>query len=279
MKLCVGSVFAADDQTGQIWLDLQLQFLQATTRDFDHFAVVWGGDKTRYFEKTNAIYPKSKGQSINADHLMGLRHITSLFRDRGDEYTHFLYLDCDAFPIKRDWLPELVGQMEEQPVFEDGMFSRTVGRNYDIAAVVRAENLEKRLHASVLLVKKEALSHISFSSEVVGMDLRGNVEKDIHLPEYEDGLRNRAFALMRSNKNNLHPLACGIYYNMFYHHGCGVRKTMKVRATSKESTAKAYWEPFGELETEGLTEQLVCDPTRFVSDLAGWTPTRYAVLS
>jgi len=275
MKLCVGSVFAADDAQSQKWLDLQLQFLKSTTQNFDHVAIVWGGNKTGYFtDKTHAIYPEGEVGSASVCHREGLNHITSFFREQND-YSHFLYLDCDAFPIKTGWLIELSNQMEEQPVMDNGMFSRMVGRDYDIAVIVRAENLETRLHASVLFVKKSALPNISFAYDSVGSDLRGNAENDIHIPEYQWELRDQAFALMRSNKKNLHPLACGVYYNMFYHHGCGSR-VMKVRGNSTLFTAKPYWDSFGELKTDDLTEQLMESPSSFISELAGWTPSRYA---
>lgn len=280
MKILVGSVFAADDDVNHQWLDLQLKFLRATTPDFEHVAVIWGGKKTDNFSQTNSIFPDDNPDGAGECHLSGLNIITSYFREREKEFTHFLYLDSDAFPIKVGWGAELANQMQEQPVMEGGSFTRMVGRNYEIAIVVRAENLENRLHASVLFVKGKFLSHVSFHKSAFGMDLRGNSEMDIHLPEYEAERRDQAFALMRSNKHNVHPLACGVYYNMFYHHGCGSKaRHFLVRGNSTASTAKPYWDSFGDLNTEGLTEQLLESPSSFVSNLAGWTPSRYAILS
>jgi len=226
------------------------------------------------------LFPKQEPEIVSKCHLEGLRHITSHFAKQGPEYTHFLYLDCDAFPIKQDWLPELSSHMEEQPMFNGGMYSRMVGRSYDIAALVRAENLETRLHASVLLVRRKAFHKVSFKVDTVGIDLRGDAETDIHLPAYEAEEREMAYALMRSNKMNIHPLACGVYYNMFYHHACGSRKKtcQTVRGNWLSRAGKPYWEPFGKLNTEGFTTQLIANPSAFIAGLAGWTPNRYAVL-
>lgn len=283
MKLCVGSVFAADDDMGRMWLDLQLKFLQATTSNFERVVTVWGGDQTGHFLEScdHVIAPVGDPTGAGECHLWGLQHLTAYFKERQKNFDYFLYLDCDAFPIMVGWLPELAAQMQEQAVFQDGMFSRMTGRNYDIAAAVRSENLERRLHASALLVKQEALPNVSIEASLIGIDLIGNVESDIHLPEYEGRLKDRAYAMMRSNKINLHPLACGVYYNMFYHHGCGARLAMKVRGY-KKTNAQAYWGPFDldtTLTVDYFTKQLTDDPAGFVSHLAGWTPRRYAVLS
>lgn len=269
MKILVGTTITKDDSIQRLWLELQLRYLRATTDQFDHVAVVWGGTKEG-FPETNIIVPEVSVEGCEA-HLKGLANLLRFFKEQQDCYDYFLFLDSDAFPIKKQWLHILLNKMESRHVFEEtGMaLPCTVGRHFDIAIPVRSENLETRLHSSVLFAKKEALPHLNFSYGPVPQgDLCGDRETDIHLPEYETKRRHLAFPLMRSNQHNVHPLACGIYYNMFYHHCCGSGREFRVRGHK-------YWHE--ELpDTERFAKELFDNPSGFIKKLAGWTPRKYA---
>jgi hypothetical protein len=54
----------------------------------------------------------------------------------------------------------------------------------------------------------------------LGTDLVGNEERDVGIEHFESH-RKEVFTLVRSNQFNVHPVMCGVYYDMFYHHGLG----------------------------------------------------------
>ena len=270
MKLLVGSVFVDDSPIQERWLDLQLKFLGATTEEFEHVVVLWVRQTDAFFKKTNVIEPKVHYRLSEA-HSRGLTYLTYYFSERMEEFDAFLFLDSDAFPIKKGWLPELMQAMEPRPVLDhDGVILTQLGNSYEIAAAIRTENLEQRLHASVLFVKdRQHLPKLKFPYERRGLDLKGDPEEDILILPYEDQARHLAFPLMRSNRKNVHPLASGVYYDMFYHHCCGSRD-FKLRANE-------YWQwTLGSACGSERSNELMSDPTKFVSDLAGWSTGRYA---
>lgn len=270
MKLLVGSVFMDDSPIQQQWLDLQLKFLKATTDEFDHAVILWKRQTDTFFRKTNVIEPKTH-YTLSEAHTRGLNYLFYYFMERMEEFDAFLVLDSDAFPIKAGWLPELMRAMEPRPVLNsDGTILKELGNSYEIAAAVRSENLEQRLHSSVLFIKnRQVLPKLSAEYGQLGLDLKGDPEQDVFLPTYEKD-RHLAFPLVRSNQRNIHPLGCGVYYDMFYHHCCGSGRPFALRAVE-------YWKwTMGEVPTSQLTKTLMSNPEEFVANLAGWSPERYA---
>lgn len=252
-RLLVGSIFADDGPVDCSWLNLQLKFLSQTTDDFDHVSVVWGQHQNCIGDFRSKILNSPEAKRMSDAHLSGLKKLLEYFRTQN--YEHFLFLDCDAFPIQKGWLDKLLLKMEEQPVFYNEEFLHSYGQQYEIAAAVRAENLEQRLHASILFANK--LNFLDFEFGALGTDLRGEREKDIYLPTYQFKRRKFAYPLMRSNQFNLHPVACGIYYNMFYHHACGSGREFKTRTQD-------YWD--AEV-CEGWTHKLMTEPDQFIGTL------------
>jgi hypothetical protein len=272
-KLIVGTVYASDNETQQRWLDLQLRYLKATTEDFDHVAVVASGITNSHFHKmTKVLVPEDRTLHASEAHVSGLNLLLSYFREREDEYQNFLFLDGDAFPIRKQWLGSLLYRMEPQQEFDySGVaMPRRTGSDYDVAVILRSENLETRLHASVTFVKKSAMRDMSFKIGVAGQDLLCRDEEDIHIPAFQFYRRKLAFPLIRSNQYNVHPLACGVYFDMFYHHSCGSGRWFNLRG-------KSYYDrivqPVDSLDK--FTNQLFSNPTDFVGKLAGWSPSRY----
>jgi len=267
MKILVGTILTEDNEQQREWLKLQLAFLKATTEQFDHITVVWGGIKSEGFpDNTTTVEPEAVVTGIDA-HRKGLNYLIQLFRQYQKDYDSFLFLDSDAFPIKKNWVHHLLDKMDKYPVDKGD----TPPRHFDIAIPVRPENLETRLHSSILFADKEALPHISFEfGPIPRGDLFGDLEKDLHLPEYETERRQLVFPLVRSNQFNVHPLACGIYYDMFYHHCCGSGRSFEVRGDR-------YWDK-RDLNTpmDEMTQMLMANPSAFISRLAGWALQRYA---
>lgn len=276
-KLLVGSVFANDSPSQQRWLNLQLKFFEATTNDFDHVVVVSDGFTNEYFSsKTKVLVPEDTAPKASDAHYRGLNLLRFYFQSVKDQYENFIFIDADAFPIKQNWIGSLLSKMspEDRVDMQSGFFmtNKKKGKDYDIAAVLRSENLETRLHASVLFCKKHALQDITFELGSVGNDLAGNVESDVYIPAYQFNKRANAFPLIRTNKCNVHPLACGIYFDMFYHHACGSGRPFNLRASDH------YLKSFipSQTSVSSFTEKLMDNPCDFVHTLAGWNTNRYA---
>ena len=269
--LLVGTILASDSEAQRKWLGLQLRWLGATTKDFDHQTVVMNGVTGAPDDRTTFLEPNDKTKKLHEAHLLGLRILIEKFKQKQDEYRSFLILDSDAFPIQVNWLSALLKKMSPNDELGGGMaITGLKDKSYEIAIALRSENLERRLHASVLFIRKPFLDNVRFDVGDIGGDLLGGREVDIHLPHYEDPKgRKRAFPLIRTNQYNIHPLCCGIYFNMFYHHGSGSRR-YNMRGID-------YWEDaVPEIcEVDGFAEALFRNPENFVWGLAGWSPERY----
>lgn len=273
-KLLVGSVFADDSPLQQKWLDLQLRYLAATTTDYDHVVVLTPGPANDSFtSRTTVLVPEDTTLSGSPAHVQGLNLLRNHFRDREDYYENFLFIDGDAFPIKKQWLGSLLVKMNTTDRFTEGAATclSERGNYYDTAVALRCENLETRLHASVLFARREALRHITFEVAEVGYDLAGNPECDVTVPAYQHHRRRLAMPLLRTNQYNLHPLACGVYYDMFYHHCCGSGRWFNMRANDYYDRIVPRRDDLSQ-----FTNQLFADPNGFVGKLAGWSPQRYA---
>jgi len=257
-KLLVGSVFVKCDELNQKWMDLQLKFLKATiTKHFDYVTFISRSDASEHFQNNSIVIPCTLPDVEKAsDHTRGLIHLLNYFREKIDEYQFFLFLDMDAFPIRTDWLPRLKAAMGKK----------------DIAAILRVENLETRLHSSVLFARPVALEKMEFSCGRIGVDLRGRPESDVRIDPYQKFPERRyAFPMIRSNKHEIHPLLCGVYFDMFYHHGSGSGRKLGMRGMS-------YWGHVHKIQTNVMEtiDQLMENPSDFISYLAGWNPESYA---
>lgn len=278
-KLLVGSVFANDAPDQQRWLDLQLRYLAATTENYAHIAVVSEGLTNEVFQsKTSVLIPGNTSLTANNAHLQGLNLLLKHFHEVKDAYDYFLFIDADAFPIRQNWLGTLLNKMQPDDASIDETGNACLlpvrWRDYEIACCLRSENLETRLHASVLFVKKDYLPFVDFKIAEVGLDLCGNPEEDIHLPTYQFGRRELALPLIRTNQYNIHPLACGVYLDMFYHHACGSGRPFNLRAA--DFYLQKIIRPIDDVSA--FTRQLMEDPNGFIRKLAGWNNLRYGVV-
>jgi len=259
MRLLVGSIYADRGDGQREWLSVQRRFLGATTENFDHVVVVNDAqvpDQT--WEGVEVISAKDRKDPSQA-HLGGLNDLAECFRARRADYDYFLVIDNDAFPIRRGWLDDLA------PMVPDG----------HIAIALRSENLEQRLHASILLATPGALDDLEFRlSECAS--LTGETEMDIMPVRWTTGQLGRVFPLMRSNMRNVHPTRCGVYYDMFYHHGSGTPN--RGEKVERWMRGDAYWDPVvpsGVDDCGRFRARLMRDPEGFVAWLAGWTPDGY----
>ena len=284
-RLLVGSVYASSEQRQREWFELQSAYLAKTTNDYDHVVVVNHPDTSAFDGQVKVI--ESQGTDPEKDHesllhLNALVQLHKYFLSVQDEYDCFLFLDNDAFPVRKDWEPLLSEKM---------LSGQLMGHRApvkEIAVVVRPEICEFRWHASVLYATKTGLRNLDFRFSTMdylagmGKDFLGNPEHDIHINYQSTKLRSLVLPLMRTNQYNLHPVAFGIYYDMFYHHTFG-----------SEHGIQQYVEPFDSLRNVGkygygdfyadkdypyrdIYVELMSDPTSFIARLGGWSTDEYA---
>ena len=239
------------------WLETQLAFIRATTEDFDHVMVVNKQCPKGTFDafETTVIYPAKQEMGGSRGHQQGLWILTDYFKKFQDKYRYFMFLDCDAFPVREHWLEILDAKMEGK----------------ELAAIIRPENMELRIHAAVMLMKPQALPNINFVAVKMGHLLDGTGEKDLNVPYYEER-RELTFRMVRSNKHNIHPVGCGIYFDLFYHHTDG-------GDCPYIEQSRSYWDHMIS-PTQDLfqfRDDLFDNPTLFIRRL-GWNPTSYAVI-
>ena len=257
-RTLIGSVFknAAPDQVE--WLDWQLQFIRATTEDFDHVIFINCEDYGPFEGKTKIIGTGDGLIQTSQQHMNGLNGLAEYFHEHCDEYENFLFIDNDAFPIKNNWVDILRGRMDKH--------------HKTVAAVLRPENLETRLHASVLFCKPEVLP-LCFYFGGTGADMLSYTEQDVGIGDFQEN-RTDVFPLIRTNQFNIHPVSCGVYFDMFYHHAFG----SPTLATRFRCEIKDYSTHYSGCMTDfpDLHQKLREDPFGFVSRLAGWCPDEYA---
>jgi len=273
-RLLVGSVYASGNDRQQEWFGLQSAYLESTTQDFDHVIYVNHSD-VRAFNGVKVIGiaeadpTKTHGSVL---HLNALRGLHRYFLSVQDDYDTFLFLDNDAFPIRKDWEHILSSKMEDR----------------DIAVIVRPELCEFRWHASVLFTTKNGLnnlvfefSHMRYLAEM-GKDFLGNTENDIHINYQAAHLRDKVFPLIRTNMYNVHPVACGVYYDMFYHHTFGSEHGLKADVKPFESLRYGGKYGYGDFYTDAaypyreFYAALMRDAPKFIGNLAGWSKSAYA---
>jgi len=256
--LCVGTIFPGVSEFNQRWLDLQLKYLRASTSvDFHHVTFLQQGQASEFF-KNNTEIIRSKGPAArnSAAHVKGLEGLKNYFIKNADLYKHFLFIDMDAFPIHKDWYANLCDKLKTK---------------WEIATLLRPENLEQRLHSSVLFCDKRALPRLSWGLRKVGDDLIGKSESDVQILEYQNARRKQAYVMLRSNQHQIHPLLCGVYYDLFYHHGCGSGRNFNMRS-------KPYWKHVvaQNVDVRKTIDELMKNPNDFIHELAGWNNKNYA---
>lgn len=193
MKLLIGSVFI-DHPRSSAWYQLQQKYINMTTDNFTH--IVCSGGLTAYKQSKVIKIENYPGQ---AGHILGLNTIIEYF-NKHLEYDYLLLLDSDCFPIQKRWQDNLIRSMT----------------GFDVAAIVRYENLDTFAHPSAFFVNRVGAKTLQF-----GLQPRTNLVGFF----YQDTMSNvtQFFPLIRSNRLNHHPVLFGIYWDCFYHHGAGSR--------------------------------------------------------
>jgi hypothetical protein len=183
--LLVMSVFGGSDS--QKWFNIQREALDDTTENFEH--AIYLNNIQEEFQHCTIVGSTASSKDGKTQHFEGLLKL--LEYARSGDYRAWLVLDCDCFPITRDWE------------------SKLSGRN---ASIIRVENLDVFPHPSaVYCVDRE-------------LDFKISKHRNLAGDEFDElAAVGSFFPLMRTNRVNLHPLRYGIYYDLFYHHCAGTR--------------------------------------------------------
>lgn len=197
-KLAVGSVYSGLGHNEQ-WLEMQLAALDRTTAAYDHFVYLNQADE-KLFTRSTIVGRSTAKQEATPSHLEGLHALRDEFRLRG--YERYLILDSDCFPVRENWMEIL-----------DAAMTHAQKR---FAAPARVENLHLFPHPCVLYTGEAAC--LDFAVEE-GTNFLGEKFSDIAC----DGPREDWFPLIKTNRVSPHQFLAAIYFDLFYHHGCGTR--------------------------------------------------------
>ena len=236
--LAVGSVFSGTGHNEQ-WLEMQLAALDRTTSGFDHFVYLNQADE-KIFYRSTIIGQSNAKREATPSHLEGLHALRDFFRSQN--YKRYLILDSDCFPVRENWMALLDGAMA------------LAGKRF--ASPGRVENLHLFPHPCVLYTADA--SCIAFGEEE-GTNFLGEKFSDIAC----DGPRQDWFPLIKTNRVSPHQFLAAIYYDMFYHHGCGTRPF------GMRPTTIHYYNHFWPrcADPTALFDQLMAERDRFVQSL------------
>ena len=232
-SLFIASVYAPSAWNRE-WYRLQRKYIEQNT---PHIRVKFG-------VLLNGVSAESVGTDIdvigvcdtNTGHSEGMAQLVKYFR--ASDYTHFLFLDSDCFPVHPNWFNVLIEQMQR------------FGKRF--AAPIRYENLDRFPHPCAFFCDAEAVKdeRINFDIGHAGENILHETVRDVGnamLPLLADIL-----PLMRTNLVNRHPVAAAVYHHLFYHHGAGSRN-FEFRVMDKYGYCDHWWKKEND---DALAEQL-----------------------
>ena len=176
----------------------------------------WLEPQRRYLARNvEASYRIHADTSYNGDgpdaHAAKLNALATEIAQEAEPEDTLIFLDGDAFPIA--------------PL--DGFLEETLSR-FPLAAIRRDENLgDKQPHPSF------CATTVGFWDQIDGDWSRAHWTNDVGWEIDDPGglllktLMERGVEwhpLQRTNRTNLHPVLCGVYDDVVYHHGAGFRE-------------------------------------------------------
>lgn len=202
------------------WIDVQLRYLERhIEQPFRVYASVDGIDPIPdRFYFASSIHEQLRGERANLDddafdglHGEKLNILGERIAGEADPDDLLVFIDGDAFPIA-PFDPAVLRLLADHP----------------LAAVRRDENFgDPQPHPSF------CVTSVGFWREIGGDWTRGhewiNAEGDLITDwggKVMKALEDRGiewFPILRSNRQNLHPLLFGVYGDLVYHHGAGFR--------------------------------------------------------
>lgn len=201
-KILIMSVYAPC-ALNEHWHRLQKHFIKKNTLLPYDFKIITNNVTADLFDKQEIIRKNDE----NIGHPAGIEQMLEYMRTH-EEYSSYLILDSDCFPVRPGWHEVLDQQMKRF--------------NKDIAAPIRYENLDLFPHPCVVYINKKGIKNpkINFNYQEV-KNLLGDSINEVGGAMCE--LNDAVLPMLRSNRVNLHPVAAGIYHHLFYHHAAGSR--------------------------------------------------------
>lgn len=202
-KILILSVYAPCALNKE-WYRLQKHFIKKNTLLPYDFKIITNKVSSDLFEEDEVVRINNE----NIGHPAGIVQIQEYMREHQDEYSGYLILDSDCFPVRPGWHDVLDSQMSRF--------------NKNIAAPIRYENLDLFPHPCVVYMNRTALNNpkVNFNYTEV-KNLLGDMINEVGGAMCE--VSDDVLPMLRSNRINLHPVAAGIYHHLFYHHAAGSR--------------------------------------------------------
>ncbi len=205
-----------DPEEGK-WLDLCLKKIIQHTKWPNYRIYVWNnniedGSVPALVEaipgaKLFQADPREKLAHIHAVPLQRLYEVA-----KKDQLKFIVTMDTDAFPVRDNWLTELIGNLNEQTVlcgvWRDELAGHVCPYVHPSCLCTTTDFIKKnRLRFDRIDIisdqKKDTLASFTIIAEKKGKTIA---------------------KLKRSNVNDLHYILGGLYGNLIYHHGAGSRK-------------------------------------------------------
>jgi hypothetical protein len=255
--ILIGSVFTSD-QNQKKWYELQLKFIQKTTKNFKHIVFLNGNCDEDHFSQSEIVgrnegeFGKTPGLTQTYSHSIGLECIIRYFRNyQADNY---LILDSDCFPIMQNWDSILLNKME-------------LDYNPDFASPVRFEQLELFPHPCAVFIKGSSMQKEYFDNIVKIARVKNLLQTNMQ--DNSCGMPiEKCYPLLKSNVVSPHPVFAIIYNHLFYHHGSGARFP-KTRAITQGYFDHYISQKAHAVRHKMLFEKLFENPDEFIHWLAG----------
>jgi len=205
-----------DPKNGR-WLELCLENLHKYTKASNCHLYIWNNNvQDKWVDEFVNTFKNTT--LLEADPEEKLRHLHAVPLQRlyelaiKDNPKYIITMDTDAFPIRSDWLEEMVRKLND---------------GYTLAGVWRdelGEGIQPYVHASCLCTTVDFIE--KYKLRLDSIPKKTNIRHDT-LSTFTDKaleLGLKIFKLKRSNQNQLHSVIGGIYGDTIYHHGAGSRK-------------------------------------------------------
>jgi hypothetical protein len=189
------------------WIKLCLEQLDRHTQSSLYEVLVWDNASLPEHLSILEAHPRVSVFSAEGKDVRHGRALDNLLGKVRAETEYVVTLDTDTVPIRRGWLENLLGRLDEGAtitgVWRDEM----------------APEITPYVHPSCLAIRRETLHKldIPFSRRGGGQDVGQNITNAV----LEAG--GRVSPLRRTNFRNVHFLLAGIYGDLVYHHGAGSR--------------------------------------------------------
>ncbi len=226
------------------WIKLQNRFVNESVGEYEYGVIVNNDDVIKY---NNIVYSTDKLLS----HTECINIALKLFKD--SNHSHFLLLDNDCWPIRKNWI-ELLNNM--------------LSDRYLYAAPVRIENFDTFPHPCAFYMRREFLENVNFSHTKV-LNALGIVVSDVGsgMPQFLND-KQIWLPLLKSNYISPHPVYASVYSDLFYHHCAGSRgigfRSFKYgfynHIIDNKSHSKIY---------NVVTDNLIANPRKFINSLRG----------